>query len=46
VLARCASALELVRDGGLFAENVAVANGEDPGARVAALVLILVEEYK
>ena len=44
VLGRYASALELVLDGGVLAENVAAANAEDLGARGAALVLVLVEE--
>ena len=46
VLWRCASALELVRDGGVLAENVTVANAEDPGSRVAAPVVVLVEEQR
>lgn len=46
VLGRCARALELVPDGGILAENVAVANAEDLGARGAVLVLVLVEEQR
>ena len=46
MLGRCASALELVVNGGVLAENVAVANGEDLGAAGAALVLVLVEEQR
>ena len=45
-LGRCASAPELVRDGGVPAENVVVANAEDFGARVAVLVPVLVEEQR
>jgi hypothetical protein len=43
-LARCASTPELVIDGGLLAEHMAVANSEYPGARFAVPSLILVEE--
>ena len=44
VLARCASALELVRPLNLLAENMAVTNTENLGACVAALVATFVEE--
>jgi len=44
VLGRCASSLELVGDGDVLAENVAVANAKDLGAGGAVLVLVLVEE--
>ena len=44
VLARCGRALDLVLDGGVLAENMAVANVEDLGARGAVLVLVFMEE--
>jgi hypothetical protein len=44
VLGRCASSLELVVDGDVLAENVAVANAKDLDAGGAALVLVFVEE--
>ena len=43
-LARCAIALELIVHGHICAENVLVADGEDPGTRLAILVPALVEE--
>src|ERR1700761_8045112 len=43
VLARCTSAHELVVHG-ILVEDVLVADGEDPGTRLAILVLVLVEE--
>ena len=44
VLARCASTLEPVVHGRIRAEDVLVADGEDPDARLAILALVLVEE--
>ena len=41
MLGRCASALELVVDGSVLLENVAVTNIEDLGAGGVALVLFL-----
>lgn len=44
MLGRCAGVLKLIRDGGVFAEDMAVTNSENPGAGVAVLVLVLTEE--
>ena len=46
MLGRCARALEFVIDGGILAENMAVANTKDLGAGGAALVLVLMEEQR
>ena len=46
VLGRCASALEFVVDGGILAENVAVANAENLGAGGTMLSLVFVKEQR
>lgn len=43
-MARCATAHELIVQGRILAEDVLVANGENPATRLATLGLVLVEE--
>lgn len=46
MLGRCPSTLELIVDGGVLAENVAVTNSKDLGTGGATLALVLMKEQR